>query len=91
MSVNFMRGVYCQSCGMPMNTPEQFGTETDGSSSREYCTYCYQNGDFTVKVSKDEFINMQVNLAVEKLGLAEVQARDMAYKVLPTLKRWSAS
>jgi len=91
MLVDQLSSVYCQSCGMPMNSSEQFGTETDGSSSAEYCTYCYQNGDFTVKVSKDEFLTMQVNIAVEKLGLAEVQARDMALAVLPTLKRWRAA
>lgn len=37
----------CQSCGMPLETPEQMGTESDGSITRKYCTYCYQNGAFT--------------------------------------------
>ncbi|UEA88826.1 zinc ribbon domain-containing protein [Alistipes senegalensis] len=27
--------IFCQSCGMPMTTPEHFGAETDGSPSSE--------------------------------------------------------
>lgn|GEM_PF-342892 len=37
----------CQSCGMPLDRdPEGGGTETDGSRSRKYCSYCYENGAF---------------------------------------------
>jgi len=75
---------------MPMSTPEQFGTEADGGHSNEYCTYCYQNGAFTLDVDKDTFIAMQVKIAVEKLGVDEKQAREMATTLLPTLKRWKA-
>ena len=29
----------CQSCGMPMGpTDELYGTETDGSKSKDYCS-----------------------------------------------------
>jgi hypothetical protein len=90
MSVNQKKGMYCQSCGMPMSTSELFGTNSDGSSNSEYCTYCFQKGDFTLKVSKDAFIDMQVKIAVEKMGLNEDQARTMANNVLPTLKRWKS-
>ena len=34
----------CQSCGMPMGREEDFGREADGALSKDYCTYCYQNG-----------------------------------------------
>lgn len=38
----------CQSCGMPMSKdPKNGGTEKDGSKSNKYCSYCYQNGNFT--------------------------------------------
>ena len=53
MSVN----KYCQSCGMPMSKDPQGGsTNADGSKNQKYCSYCYHNGDFTVKnVTVGEF------------------------------------
>jgi len=38
----------CQSCGMPMNKdPNNGGTNSDGTKNLIYCSYCYENGDFT--------------------------------------------
>ena len=31
---------------MPLDKTEMLGTEKDGSTSKEYCTCCYQNGRF---------------------------------------------
>jgi len=80
----------CQSCGMPMAETQQHGSNADGSASDEYCTYCFQNGAFTVKLDKAAFIDMQVKIAREKMGMNEKQARRMAESVIPTLKRWKA-
>lgn len=33
---------FCQSCGMPMQTAGDFGTEADGGASVDYCVYCYK-------------------------------------------------
>ena len=38
---------FCQCCGMPLDKPEDAGTEADGARSGDYCHYCYQNGSFT--------------------------------------------
>ena len=39
---------FCQSCGMPMSKdPQGGGTNADGSKNENYCSYCYQNGEFT--------------------------------------------
>jgi len=39
---------YCQSCGMPMKQdPNKGGTNSDGSRSIKYCSYCYSDGKFT--------------------------------------------
>ena len=39
----------CQSCGMPLNKDgKTSGSETDGSLSEMYCSFCYQNGEFTM-------------------------------------------
>ena len=80
----------CQSCGMPMGEPSQFGTNADGSSNNDYCRYCFQKGDFTAKMGKDAFIEMQVKIAMEKMGMKEEQARTMENGVIPTLKRWQS-
>ena len=47
---------FCQSCGMPMKQdPQGGGTNADGSKNEKYCSYCYQNGDFTFHGTVDEF------------------------------------
>jgi hypothetical protein len=39
---------FCQSCGMPLDKdPQHGGTNSDGSLSSIYCSYCYQDGEFT--------------------------------------------
>ena len=39
---------FCQSCGMPMKRDtEGGGTNADGTKNSTYCSYCFQNGEFT--------------------------------------------
>lgn len=71
-----------------MERPEDFGNEIDGSSSSEYCRYCYQNGKFTDEgVTLAEKIIKNIEIAKE-MGMPEEEARNMANTVLPNLKRW---
>jgi hypothetical protein len=45
----------CQSCGMPISKdPEKGATNLDGTKSNLYCSYCYQNGEFTFKGTMKE-------------------------------------
>ncbi|RYF99863.1 MAG: hypothetical protein EOO02_16085 [Chitinophagaceae bacterium] len=37
---------FCQSCSVPLSE-NLLGTEIDGSNSKEYCKFCYQDGNFT--------------------------------------------
>ncbi len=47
---------FCQSCGMPMKKDQQGGgTNADGSKNNLYCSYCYQNGNFTFNGTVKEF------------------------------------
>lgn len=47
---------FCQSCGMPMkNDPQGSGTNADSSKNEKYCSYCYQNGEFTFNGTVTEF------------------------------------
>lgn len=45
----------CQSCGMPMKKdPGMGGTNADSTKSKMYCSYCYQNGVFTMNGTAKE-------------------------------------
>lgn len=44
-----MENKICQSCGMPIVSSGQLGTEKDGSTNNDYCKYCYENGEFKEK------------------------------------------
>jgi hypothetical protein len=77
----------CQSCSMPLDTPEFFGTEKDGSPSTDYCKYCYQQGAFTnpgltLEKMKERMTHIMDN---EKLPADILEA---AISRLPHLKRW---
>ena len=39
---------FCQSCGMPLTSAEDFGTNADGSTNFDYCRYCYQDGKYNM-------------------------------------------
>lgn len=78
----------CQSCGMPLNNKTK-GTNEDQSLSEEYCRYCYEEGEFLIP---NLTLNIQMerlaNMAIENMKMPEEEARSMAEKVLPGLKRW---
>ena len=52
-----MENKFCQSCGMPITSEEQFGRNADGSKNEEYCSYCYRDGAFTENCTMDEMID----------------------------------
>lgn len=82
---------FCQSCAMPMESPDLFGTEAGGSKSKDYCTYCFQNGRFTEpEISMQAMIDKCVAVMVQMNIMPEEQARALMTKTLPTLKRWRA-
>ena len=56
----------CQSCGMPLdNDPDKGGTNSDGSKSDKYCSYCFRNGIFTQNISLDEMTDIGLNYSEE--------------------------
>ena len=79
----------CQSCGMPMRSPDQYGRHADGQENPEYCIYCCPKGEENMTGTLEEMIRFCAPLEV-KLGLhpdeATARARLAAY--LPTLRRW---
>ncbi len=80
----------CQSCGMPMGiSNEMYGTEKDGSKSKDYCEFCYNDGKFTKDVNMNGLINICIPFMLEANdNLSENEARLIMEEILPTLKRW---
>ncbi len=81
---------FCQSCGMPMgDTDAMYGTEKDGTKSKDYCQYCYTDGAFTGECTMDEMIDYCVKPMLDNSpGMTEADARGIMQQMFPTLKRW---
>ena len=84
---------FCQSCGMPLTRKEDCGTNADGTTSFDYCRYCYQNGAFLQDVTMDGMIEHcaqfvdEVNKQLPQ-PLTREQYKQMMYGFFPMLKRW---
>ena len=83
------KGVFCQSCAMPLEKPDLFGTNADGTQSTEYCTYCFQNGKFTEPtITLTQMIEKCVVIMTQRKIMSEHQAKELMSKTIPMLKRW---
>ncbi len=80
----------CQSCGMPLSEAfMNFGTNEDGSSSDQFCTFCFQNGKFTNPAQTlDEMIKSSIENMTGELGMPLEKATELANTVIPPLGRW---
>lgn len=76
----------CQSCGMPLKTPDMLGTCKTGMRIEDYCIYCYKDGEYTEDVTMDEMIQLCARYV-------EGNSRDVAVVgmklMYPRLKRWA--
>jgi hypothetical protein len=83
------KGLICQSCGMPMQKDEDFGTDADGTKNGEYCHFCFKDGGFIDEgITMEQKIDKLVNIAVSQMNMTEAKARAQATEIIPTLKRW---
>ena len=82
--------IRCQSCGMPLSeTAGNLGTNRDGSNSFEYCSFCYQAGEFTSpNQTVDEMIQSSIENMIADLNMPVERASEVANSFIPTLKRW---
>jgi hypothetical protein len=79
----------CQSCGIPLKHPSEFGTTGTGVIATDYCGYCLQNGNYTEpKITLEGMIERVAKTLAEKQGISVEQAREMAASMLPGLDRW---
>ena len=78
----------CQSCAMPIEDAEAFGTEAGGARAEEYCTHCYQDGGFTAPdVTMEQMADVVAGFME---GMPKAQATEAALASLSGLKRWRA-
>ena len=82
----------CQSCGMPMQEEQQFGTNEDGSRNEKYCCYCFEDGHFVGNSTMEEMAKFCAKFEVEG-GRAKTleEAEKMLLEYFPTLERWKKS
>ena len=82
---------FCQSCAMPMNSDADYGTDSNGKLSADYCKYCYMNGAFVdATITMEEMSEFCARKMDEMKVAPYVQAKEMMNQVLPSLKRWTA-
>jgi len=79
----------CQSCAMPLNKAEDFGTEKGGGASEDYCCHCYKGGDFTWQAaSLDEAVEGNLEFWAKEDGESDDALRRRVREEFSKLKRW---
>ncbi len=80
---------YCQSCAMPLESPELHGTNDDGSRSEDYCHYCFTNGTFSKSETMEEMIESCIPFVSKGNPWPDEEtARKAMLEFFPQLKRW---
>ena len=83
------KGPFCQSCGMPLEKPDDFGTGADGFRINDYCHYCFDKGSFTEpNISRQAMIDRCVDMMARQGIMPQAHANVLMSDVIPKLKRW---
>ena len=86
------RGPFCQSCAMPLNGPEDFGTDPAGYRVNDFCRHCFANGAFTEPgISMQVMLDRCVGIMDQQGIMPAPQARALLTNVMPRLKRWQVA
>jgi len=92
MSSQQPTGPCCQSCGMPLGKPEDFGTDATGHRVTDYCHFCFTNGAFVnPQMPMQAMIDKCVDVMAKRGIMPQAQARALMTDLIPTLKRWRAT
>jgi len=82
-------GPICQSCGMAIQDPNDFGTTASGAKNLSYCRYCFLNGKFTdPDITLEQMIEKCTGIAATKKNMTEDKAKEIVSDYMPKLKRW---
>lgn len=89
MPVQDAKGPFCQSCGMPLEKPEDFGTDQAGYRVNDFCRYCFAHGGFTEPtITMQAMLDRCAGMMAEQGMMPIAEARALMTDVLPRLKRW---
>ena len=81
----------CQSCGMPLKRdPQNGGSNSDGSKSTTYCSYCYDRGQFKQPIMTVSEMQQFVKEKMKGFGFPGFLAGFFT-KNIPQLERWKNS
>lgn len=75
----------CQSCAMPLAKSGDHGTEAHGTRSEDFCSHCYQGGDYT---APDVNIDEMVEIVARFMDKPGDEAAKAATESLVGLRRW---
>lgn len=74
---------------MPMEQPEHHGTTAAGTSSPDYCVYCFRDGHFTdPNMTKEQMIARATSFLASHRGMPQHTAEMLARRTIGILKRW---
>jgi len=82
--------INCQSCYMPMDTADKFGTEADGNQNKDYCCHCWKDGKFTYTSTLEQAVEDNIPWWKSEEESDDV-ARARIMEIFPKLKRWANS
>lgn len=69
---------------------DNYGTNSDGSKSEEYCEYCFLDGKFTEPdITYDQMKDKLINIFVDEVEMPLEIALKMIDIRLPNLNRWN--
>lgn len=67
----------------------EHGTNADGSVSKDYCKYCFNDGKFGKDETMEEMIESCIPFWIdEEKGIDEEAVRKEMLRTFPNLKRW---
>ena len=79
---------FCQSCGMPMEKdPGNGGTNSDGTKTMKYCSYCFEGGKFHDDFTKSSEMVTLVKGKLKEMGIGPLR-RWFYTSHISQLERW---
>jgi len=83
-------GPFCQSCSMPLDRPDDFGSDEAGYRINDYCRHCFVHGAFTEPtLTMEQMLERCVTIMSEEHIMPATEARALMEDTLPRLERWS--
>lgn len=82
-------GRFCQSCGIPVLSDDELGTDSKGKKSADYCKGCFSKGKFTSpEITCAQMVARSAGIFSARMHLPMQHAHFMAQSRVPFLKRW---